>query len=68
MDVEPAPGVAVILCVCRGFGKPARLVPCRFPTNVQCDKEWWPLSAAAVALFTLRKNFGDRALCTRRTV
>jgi len=67
MIVDPDPGVAVILCERRGFG-PVRLVPCRFPVNVQCDKEWWPLSASAVALFTLRLKCGARALCTRRTV
>lgn len=67
MKSDPQPGVAVILCERRGFGK-CVIVPCRSPVNVKCGQEWWPLSAAAVALYTLRINFGDRALCNRRTV
>jgi len=67
MIVDPTPGIAVILCERRGFGKVC-LVPCRFPVNVQCNQEWWPLSAAAVALYTLRIKHGNRALCTRRMV
>lgn len=31
--------------------------------SVWCDDEWWPFTASAVGLFTLRARFGVRALC-----
>jgi hypothetical protein len=63
MLYDPEPGVAVALCHRVGFRKPIVLAPCRFPTNVQCNDEWWPFSAAAIALYTLRVKQGTRALC-----
>jgi hypothetical protein len=33
--------------------------------NVWCEDtcEWWPFTASAVALYTLRAKFSDRGLC-----
>lgn len=33
--------------------------------SVWCEdtREWWPFTASAVALYTLRAKFSDRALC-----
>jgi hypothetical protein len=71
---DPSPGIAVAIFY--RFERPVRPVPASWPTNDQCDMgyhcegqrgfrvyEYWPVTADSIMLYSLRRRYGERALC-----